>query len=412
MIESIKKDELIRGSIILLFMIVLFNFFNYLFQVSMAKILGPEEFGVVAVLMSIVYIISVPAETIQTIISKYTSKFNAKKEDGKIKDLLMKATNKGIKISIILFLLFIPLSLILSKILKIEFFLIILTGTILFYVFTIPIQRGILQGKKRFTQMGGSLALESFVKVIFAIFLVSLGLKAYGAILGVIISCIIAGVWIVTFMLKDVNNAERIDEKFFGIYRENFSLLIAITSIVLIYSLDIILARIFFDSRLAGQYAFVSLLGKVILFISLAISKAMFPISSQNFEEGKKTNILLKKAVIIVSGISLIISLIYFFIPEIVIKVISLGSNEYVGAAEILFILGLTYSLLSLTNVLILYRASINKLSMRKGYSFFIFVMLMIGLMFLFRQTLLSFSLAFLATSTIMFLYSLLLLKK
>jgi len=412
MISNIKKDELVYGSVVLLFLIGLFNFFNYIFQISMANLLGPEEFGVVAVLMSIVYIISIPAETIQTIVSKYTSKFNAKKENGKIKDLLIKATDKGIKFSIIIFLIFIPLSFFLSKILKIEFFLILLTGTILFYVFTIPIQRGILQGKKRFAQMGGSLALESFVKVVFAIFLVSIGLKSYGAILGVIISCIVAGVWIVTFMLKDVINSERMSEKFLGIYTENFSLLIAITSIVIIYSLDIILARIFFEPKIAGQYAFVSLLGKVILFISLAVSKSMFPISSQNFEEGKKTNFLLRKAVIIVAGISLIISLIYFFIPEMIIKVISLGSKEYTSLSGILFILGLAYSLLSLTNVLILYRASVNKLSKKIGYSFFVFVLLMVIAMFLFRETLLSFSLAFLSVNTIMFLYSLLLLKK
>ena len=79
-IKKIWEDELIKGSFILFVLIGFFNLFNYLFQMSMARMLGPSDYGILAVLMSFIYIFSIPSEAIQTIISRYTSKFNIKKE--------------------------------------------------------------------------------------------------------------------------------------------------------------------------------------------------------------------------------------------------------------------------------------------------------------------------------------------
>lgn len=410
-LKKIRKDELVRGSFILLIMFGLFNFFNYVFQVSMARLLGPADFGILATLMSLIYILSVPAETIQTIFSKYTSKINSKKNLGKIKDLLYRGIKKGFFFAFIIFIIFIPIIFLLTSLLKISFWLILLTISSLFWIFTLPVSRGVLQGQKKFGLMGSSLIIESIIKVILGLIFVLLGLKVYGAIGGVVGASII--VFLILFlMLKKITKSKKQHNELKGIYLENFPILISITSIALIYSLDIILARIFFTPNIAGQYAFVSLIGKVILFISFAITKALLPMSSENFEKGKNTILLFKKSVIIVAFTSFIISTFYFLMPELIIKIISLGSAQYLGASGVLFILGVAYSLLSLSNVVIIYKLSINNLSRKYSYSFFIFVLLEIVLFWKFHNNLLEFSLTFLFTNVIMFLYSVWLIKK
>ena len=85
MLEKIKKDGLIRGSLVMFIMIGIFNVLNYVFQMSMARLLGPADYGILAVLMSIVYIFGIPSEAIQTVITRYTSKLGIKKENGKIR---------------------------------------------------------------------------------------------------------------------------------------------------------------------------------------------------------------------------------------------------------------------------------------------------------------------------------------
>ena len=91
LIKKIFSSELGRGASILFITMSIFNILNFLFHFSMGRMLGPEEYRILAVLMSIIYIYNVPTEAIQTIISKYTSKFNLKKEHGKIKFLMLQA---------------------------------------------------------------------------------------------------------------------------------------------------------------------------------------------------------------------------------------------------------------------------------------------------------------------------------
>jgi len=408
-INLLKQDELVKGSIILFLLLMIFNFLNYVFQISMAKLLGPADYGVLAVLMSFIYIISIPSEAIQTIISKYTSKFNSNNNLGEMKDLLLRSLKKGVMLSFIAFLIFLPIALVLSKFLNIEFWLIAITGLSIFYVFIIPILRGIIQGRKKFVGLGINLVLESFIKVIASILLVVIGFRVYGAMFGLLIAFLIAFI-LAFYPIKGITQSIRKRSEFKEVYSANFPVLIAITSVILIYSLDIILARRFFSPEIAGQYAFVSLIGKVVIFSSSAIGKAMFPISSENFENGKRTSGLLKKALILVSLISVVALFFYITIPKLVIIILSLGSQQYLYGANILFTLGLAFSFVSLSNILILYNISINKMK-KSSFGLIVFVILEIILLSIFNSNLREFSIALLFVSFIMMIYSIIITK-
>lgn len=410
MLERIKKDALVKGSLILFIMMGVFNVLNYAFQMSMARMLGPADYGILAVLMSIIYIFGIPSEAIQTIIARYISKFSVKNKFGKMKDIIYKSIKAGFWLSVITFFIFTIASIFLSKILNINFWLLAMTGLFIFYVFSLPILRGVLQGRKRFFKLGLNLVIESFTKVIFSIFLVFVGFKVYGAIGSAIIGGILA-FFLAFINIKDVLSSKRENEKFKGIYRYNLPVLIGISSIVLIYSLDVILARIFFSSEVAGKYAFVSLIGKVILFSSFAISKAMFPISAENFESRNKTKGLLRKSLILISIISFVMLPLCLIAPEQVIKVISLGSSQYIDVSSILFIVSLAFCFTAFSNIIVLYSLSINKIR-KSSLSLLIFVFLEIILLSTFHSNLVDFSYSLLAVNLAMFLYSIWLVKR
>lgn len=409
-INSFREDELVRGSVTLVILIGIFNVLNYVFQMSMARMLGPADYGILAVLMSFVYIFGIPSEAIQTITVRYTSIFSSKKEGGKIKDLLLRGLKKGFIFSIFVFLVFVFLAIFLSMLLKIEFLLIFLTGILIFSSFEMPVLRGVLQGKKKFAGLGINLILESSIKVIFSILLVFWGVKVYGAMWGVLIGAAFAFL-IGFFMVKDVLKGKRRSADFKGVYRYNLPMLISIISIVLMYSLDIILAKAFFSPRIAGQYAFVSLIGKTILFVSLAVGKTMFPISSERFAKGKKTHDLFKKSIIMVSLISVFALFFYFFFPEFVIKIISLWSTQYIEASNILFILGLAFSFTAVTNIVLLYGLSINKIK-NSSFLFLLFVVSEVFLLYLFKSSILSFSISLMGINFVMMILSIYLIKK
>jgi len=406
MLKILRKSELIKGSLILFIMINIFNALNWLFHLVMIRLLGKVDYGMLAVLMSIVYIFSVPFESIQTVISRYTSKFNLKKEFGKMKFLLFKSLKKCFQIALIFFIIFLLVALFLQSFLRMSYWLFAITGLMLFASFLLPITRGILQGRKKFTKLGFNMVAESVFKISLAVILVLLGLEVYGAMGGVVMGVFLA--FFISFLfIKEVINSEKEKADLKGISSYSFSVIIAILAIVLMYSLDIILARGFLSEELAGEYAAISMLGKIIFFGTWPISKAMFPISSEKFENGKKTSDILKKSVAIVLLLCISALLVFILFPGLILKIWT--GTTLTTPTIVLFYVGLSLSFLSLTNLIVLYGFSINK--MRNSFWLFIFVLLEIFLLGIFNKSVLQFSLAFLSVNILMFLSSLFLLK-
>ncbi|PJC44334.1 hypothetical protein CO038_03930, partial [Candidatus Pacearchaeota archaeon CG_4_9_14_0_2_um_filter_39_13] len=89
--KGINKT-LLGGSLILLVTINLFNLFNLIFNVSMARLLPLSDYGVLTTLIYFVVIFAVFSESIQTVIAKYTSREDSK---GKVKDIMIKSFKKA-----------------------------------------------------------------------------------------------------------------------------------------------------------------------------------------------------------------------------------------------------------------------------------------------------------------------------
>ena len=144
MFKKIFSDELFKGSFILLIMLNIFNILNYVFHFVMGRLLGPEDYGVLVVLISFTYLFSTPSEAIQGVITKYTSKFNSKGELGKIKYMFFKGLKRTLFFSLILYILFAIISLFLSPFLNIDYPLFLITGIIIFFYFLSPFMKGVL----------------------------------------------------------------------------------------------------------------------------------------------------------------------------------------------------------------------------------------------------------------------------
>lgn len=384
---------LIKGSLILLIAFGLFNFFNFLFQLIMARMLSILEYSVLASLFAIIYILSIFIESVQTIITKYSAEEN---DNGKLKNLLKKSSKKAFSISLILFISYLLISFPLSYLLKIDYLLLSLTGLVIFLSFFVPLTRGILQGKKRFKALGMNMIFESFGKLVFSMLFVYLGWKVYGAITGVILGGIIAIAFSLV-PLKDIIRSKEKDIKTLGIYNYAKPTFLITSIIVVFYSIDVIIARIFFPPDLAGSYAIASILGKIIFWGTLPISKSMFPMSAENHENKRKSeNVFLNAFGILISGVIGVLAIFYFF-PDAIISIFAGEGKVLPEAISILFYLGIAFSFMSLANLILLYKLSVGKF---RGYFFLlIFILIEILLLCWFSASLFQFSIALIAAS-------------
>jgi len=402
-IWELRKDELIRGGVILFIMINLFNLLNYIFHFAMARMLGPEDYGILVVLMSFAYIFGVPVEAIQAIISKYTTKFSDK---GKVKDIILRGMKKAASISGRLYLVFIPVAIFFAYFLNIKFMLLAITGLILISSFINPVLRGALQGEKRFNSLGLSLNLESIIRLVFAIILVYFINNAYSAITAVVISGFLA-FFITLLFIKDILEEKRKRVGVGEIYSYSKSSFILFLAIMLVLSIDTILAKRFFNPDLAGKYAVASIVGKMIFFGVMGISKAMFPISSEK-KEKKHQRKVLKKALWLTLASIFIALIIFLVIPEFFIKI--LFGSQYVEIAGLIAYTGLAFSFLSISNLIIMYRLS--KGDVKMPWFMFLFVILQVILLALFNRNLFTFSVALCFSTFFMLIGSLFLRTK
>lgn len=405
------NNELFRASFILIILMNIANVLNYVFHFVMGRMLGPADYGVLAVLTSIIYVFSVPTASIQTLVAKYTASFNVKEEYGKIRGLLKFMIIEASVLAAILFALFVFCSLFLVNVLNISFLLLCLTGFYLFGAFLSPIGVGILQGMKKFSVLGWNTILNSSIKIVIAITLVLFGFGVYGPIMGFILGTLISFMFIFPF-IKEVMNSTEIKEKKAIISIESLSTLISIFTITLMFSLDIIFAKIFFPADLAGKYAVASMIGKMIFFGTSSISNAMFPISTERFQMAnkEKTSSVITKTFTIVSILCLIAIIFLGIFPEFIVGL--LFGSQYLEIANVMVYLGIAFSMISLTNTFVLYKLSVNEFRIRHAAILVLFLIIQIASFIIFSQSIISFAMAFMFSTIITFIGSVLLIRK
>ncbi|MBS3075884.1 oligosaccharide flippase family protein [Candidatus Pacearchaeota archaeon] len=408
-LNNILRNEFFLGSLILMILINTGNVITYVLHFSMARLLGPVDYGIFAVLTNIIFIFSMPAVSIQTLISKYTTRYNLKKDFGRIRGIFSYLMKESLVISAMLYVAFLIISLYVYKQLKISFFLLALTGIFLFIAFTYPILIGILQGMKRFNAWGWNYVISCFIKLVIAVLLVTIGFRVYGAIIGFILGNFISFLMLFP-LIKEILHSKKIESRLDIFSRESLPTVLSMLVIVIMYSMDIILAKIFFNPEIAGKYAIASLLGKTIWFAASAVGNAMFPISSEKYETGKKSRGVMTKTYFAVIFICITAVFILATFPEFIIKI--LFDARYLDVANILSYIGIGFSFFSLLNIHILHKISVDKLRMRHVFILAILMVLQFFVLLFVHSSLESFSILFMISNIIIFIASILFIQK
>ena len=118
--KSTFGNVFLRGSIVLFAGSMLTNVLAYAYHLSLGRIMGPEQYGELAALLSIFYIINSPSVVIQTILVKFFTVFYAKKQYGKSKQLFIHLVKLSVSVLVVGGLVLLPLSSFVSSFLKLQ----------------------------------------------------------------------------------------------------------------------------------------------------------------------------------------------------------------------------------------------------------------------------------------------------
>ena len=268
---------------------------------------------------------------------------------------------------------------------------------------------GIFQGEMRIFTYSFVTILNALIKVTIGVLLVLLGLKVGGAMAGVFVAMFISysiSLYLIRKYIK-AKSSSRVDEQRLLVrelkdYGSGFFL--AALGISLFSSADIILARHFFPPVLAGQYAALSVMGKAIFYVIFPINFIFFPLIAQKRERKENVTEVLLLAALIITVISTCASFVYFLFPNLILQVFFPAAAykilaPYLGPFSLYILI---FSIASLLNsyLLSIGKTQIFRINILCGF-------LLVGLIFIFHQTMFQF-IGVLFTSSLLLLLLLL----
>lgn len=368
----------------------------------MARFLSVQDYGVLAALFYLVYVLGIFAESIQTVFSKQSS---IERENEKMKNIIKRAMKKVFVFSIIFYFLYLIIALPFSIYKQISYPLFILNGLFIFTILLLPVVRGVMQGRKQFFSLGANLLTEASIKLFLSLFFVFIGWKIYGALLGAILGTFVA-LFSSFFGIKEIYRVKERFAETMKIKEDSKAVFMVTFSLLAFYTADIFIAQIVFSKEVAGYYAIASVLSKAIFWGTQPIGRAMLPIvvEESNSIEKKKDKTTFYNAMTLLVFAIVVALLIFFVFPSEIIEIFA--GKEILQSAQILFYLGIGTALLSLSNLVMLHKMSVSKPMRKDVVSFFLMLICGLILLAVFRNSLVEYSLAFVASSLIFFIGS------
>lgn len=357
------RQELVSGSIYIFIGSIFGNIFNFLFNLFMSRNLAVEDYGILMSATSLVMLIAIPVGSITpTIVSFAGSRF-AKEDYGSVKALFLKITKPLLVIGVIIFLCFVIFAGYIGIFFHIEDqSIIVITGLIVALAYIGVVNGGLLQARLAFKFVSFSNFISTLLKFLSGVLLVFLGLSVKGAMIAVFISGVIPLIFSFIYLrfvfLSSVNNSNKL--RFKNLLSYGLPSSLATLGMASLISTDILLVKHFFDPLLAGIYAGLSLVGKVIFFFTAPIGSVMFPLIVKKHAKTESYNNIFKIAIVMVFVPSVLISIFYFLYPNFAISFF-IKNDTYLSASGLLGLFGIFITTYSLISLFIYYFLSIKK---------------------------------------------------
>lgn len=324
---------------------------NFGYNVSMARLLGPAEFGHVTAVATLLMLASAVTLSFQLVCAKFIARNVTSASKALIHDGLMRRAwviGSAMGIGMIL------ASPGIARLLRLPTpMFIVMLGVGLFFYPALGVKRGVLQGACDFRYLSGNFVLEAVVKLVSAVFFVWIGFGSLGAVGGVALSLVAAFAFARIAFTRE-GTAELLVPASF---REAMQVIVFFVGQVVLSNIDILLVKYFFPPSEAGLYAAVALVGRLLYFAAWSIVSAMFPVSASNTAApDKRPDHVLFTPLMMVFGISVVYTALMAAFPRTIVAL--LFGTGFQEAEALLSLYAMATGLYALSVVLMTYEMS------------------------------------------------------
>lgn len=342
---------ILTNSLVVFSLSILGHIFNYLFHLISGRLLQPEQYGLLEGFMALNYFIAV-------IISSFSLTIINSAQKIPLKQL----QTLSLKLTLIIWLIFMALYPLISVLLKFDnFSLFFIFSLQIIFAFIPTLYLGYLQAKLNFKIFGLINLSVAFIKVFIALILLLLGFKIFGALISLVISNLALAIFSYLAILPHLSKQSQLNsknnlKKFWSFSRLSFITQLGLTSL---YVTDILLVRFLFPVSLSGIYAAASVIGKIIFFVNATVLTVSFPVFTQQKTALIKLKSSFLQAALLMVFICLIGLLSYWLFPDFIINLFY--GPAYQTAGPLLFIFAVFMVIFSLFNLNLQFLLAVSK---------------------------------------------------
>ena len=355
---SILKSRKITPEQFFMLSVLAVNGGNYLYNLILGRILGPEQFADAAVLITFLLVLSFVAMTFQLVTAKFSVVFDNEVFKNFVSRVYKNATLVGIGLGVLIIVFSTQLQNVFNTSTS-NMFVIFGIGVPLYFLMSV--NRGVFQGKKDFKSLSITYQAEMLSRLIITLGLIFLFNIQSSIVIatGILISF---GFGLIPFNFNNINfNITSVIEE--NRYKQvrHFFIITAFYELtqIIINNSDILLVKHYFESYEAGLYASLALIGRIVYFIAWMFVMLLLPTVVQLKKEGKATAPILFKYVGYIAGIATVIVFGCALFPELTIKI--LFGDSYLAMAPLLWKYALATGLFAISNIFAYYYLSLDR---------------------------------------------------
>lgn len=333
----LAADGLLQHGGIMAFATIASGGLNYAYQVYMGRALGPEQYGVFGALFALFYLVRVLGRGIMLCATRFVAELDG--DAPAVAAFQRGLLVRSLLFSAGLFVLLAAASPLIGSFLDLESpWLVVAVAATVPFGLALTANQGTLQGLQWFGMLGSYRVAEAGLKLALGIAFVTLGYGVYGAFGGVLVAGLVVLVATTVHLGRRLTvpagARRRFDHE--RTYRFALPAVLAGFCITVPTTVDVIFVKHFFASEQAGLYTAVSVLGKILLFMAMAISAALFPKVSNSHaaERPERLNALFDRAVLYTALVAGAGTFVYWAAPQFVLG--RLFGPAYVDAVPLL----------------------------------------------------------------------------
>ncbi|MCL4543451.1 MAG: oligosaccharide flippase family protein [Chloroflexi bacterium] len=318
---SIPWRRLVNGGILIVAGAGGANVLSFLFSYFTAHLLLPADYATVTACLSLFVVVAVPAGTLQLVAAKYAAEWEH--EPGQVAALravlVRIALTLGITIGTVVFAVSGRIATFLQISSPLPVWII---AAVLALSFVSPVYRGLLQGFHLFGRFAVSNVVEYLTRVVLAVVLIVGGLKEIGA-LGAILCGVIAGAALAWWLLREhTRGVQRVAFPQRDLVRAFIPTLLMQFALTAMLFIDTLLAKHFFPPALAGLYAGLATVARILFYLPGALTTFLFPVVARLQHDHAQRRVVSNITLAIVALADLVLLIIYMLFPHEVILVV------------------------------------------------------------------------------------------